>query len=98
MLRLPNATTADGAGASGPCYDHVRRERTMDGVPPQSEDPRAEDPKARARAQFAALVADTETQPPLVETALAIALEEYPALSVRNYLARLHAFSSVLSE
>jgi regulator of sirC expression with transglutaminase-like and TPR domain len=57
----------------------------------------AEDPRARARAQFAELVGG-DAQPPLVEAALAIALEEYPDLPVRNYLARLHAFTSVLAD
>ena len=60
-------------------------------------DPATDDTRRRAREQFAALVG-AEGQPPLVETALTIALEEYPDLPVRNYLARLHAFTSVLAE
>lgn len=58
----------------------------------------SEDPRARARARFAELVQDGHADPPLVETALAIALEEYPELPVRAYLARLHAFSSVVAD
>jgi len=52
----------------------------------------------RARSRFAELIGDPDSQPPLVETALVIALEEYPEMSVRNYLARLHAFTSVVAD
>jgi regulator of sirC expression with transglutaminase-like and TPR domain len=56
------------------------------------------DPRALARARFAALVGDAAADPPLAETALVVALEEYPGLQVRAYLARLHAFTSVVAD
>ena len=58
----------------------------------------ADDPRAAARARFAALIGGPDDEPPLAETALVIALEEYPDLEVRAYLARLHAFTSVLAD
>jgi regulator of sirC expression with transglutaminase-like and TPR domain len=65
----------------------------MDPSPPTPDDPRA-----AARARFAALIGGPDDDPPLAETALVIALEEYPDLEVRAYLARLHAFTSVLAD
>lgn len=56
------------------------------------------DPRAAARDRFAALVGDPMAEPPLAESALVIAREEYPDLPVRTYLARLHAFSSVVAD
>lgn len=52
----------------------------------------------RARHRFAALVGTGKPEPPLAETALVVACEEYPDLHPRPYLARLHAFGSVVSE
>jgi len=48
-----------------------------------------DDPRGAARARFIALIGGADADPPLAETALVIALEEYPALQVRVYLARL---------
>jgi regulator of sirC expression with transglutaminase-like and TPR domain len=56
------------------------------------------DPRATARERFAGLVGEPDDQPPLVETALVIALEECPELAVRKYLACLHAYTSVVSD
>jgi regulator of sirC expression with transglutaminase-like and TPR domain len=56
------------------------------------------DTRAHARGRFAELVGDAGDQPPLIETALVIALEECPDLAVRKYLACLHAYSSVVSD
>jgi regulator of sirC expression with transglutaminase-like and TPR domain len=52
----------------------------------------------RARHRFATLVGTGKPEPPLAETALVVACEEYPKLHPRPYLARLHAFGSVVSE
>jgi regulator of sirC expression with transglutaminase-like and TPR domain len=57
-----------------------------------------DDPRGAARARFIALIGGADADPPLAETALVIALEEYPALQVRVYLARLHAFSAVVAD
>jgi len=56
------------------------------------------DPRAVARERFAGLVGEPLEQPPLVETALVIALEECPELPVRKYLAALYAYSSVVAD
>jgi len=56
------------------------------------------DPRAVARERFAGLVGARHDQPPLVETALVIALEECPDLPVRKYLAALYAYSSVVAD
>ena len=52
----------------------------------------------RARHRFVSLVGTGKPEPPLAETALVVACEEYPDLHPRPYLARLHAFGSVVSE
>lgn len=63
-----------------------------------TDDGTAREDRATARARFAALVRAGRGQPPLAETALAVAHEEYPELAPRTYLARLHAFGSVVAE
>ena len=56
------------------------------------------DARAQARGRFAELVGDPGDQPPLIETALIVALEECPDLAIRKYLACLHAYSSVVAD
>jgi len=56
------------------------------------------DARAQARGRFAELVGEADEQPPLIETALVIALEECPDLAMRKYLACLHAYRSVVSD
>jgi regulator of sirC expression with transglutaminase-like and TPR domain len=51
-----------------------------------------------ARRRFKELLGPGRGQPPLAEAALVVASEEYADLNVRNYLARLHAFASVIGE
>lgn len=51
-----------------------------------------------ARRRFRELLGPGRGQPPLAEAALIVAAEEYPELNRRKYLARLHAFASVLGE
>jgi len=55
------------------------------------------DTRAQARGRFAELVGEAK-QPPLIEAALVIALEECPDLAVRKYLACLHAYRSVVAD
>jgi len=56
------------------------------------------DARAQARGRFAELVGEADDQPPLIETALVVALEECPDLALRKYLACLHAYCSVVSD
>jgi len=55
------------------------------------------DTRAQARGRFAELVGEAK-QPPLIEAALVIALEECPDLAMRKYLACLHAYRSVVAD
>ena len=55
-------------------------------------------PPSVARRRFVELTGPPGSEPPLIETALVIASEEYPELNVRNYLARLFAFRSVIGD
>jgi regulator of sirC expression with transglutaminase-like and TPR domain len=51
-----------------------------------------------SRRRFTELMEPGRGQPPLSEAALIVAREEYPDLNIREYLARLHAFASVVGD
>lgn len=63
-----------------------------------TDDGTGQEARSSARARFAELVRVEKNQPPLAETALVVAQEEYPDLAPRTYLARLHAFGSVVAD
>jgi regulator of sirC expression with transglutaminase-like and TPR domain len=55
-------------------------------------------PGGSTRRRFTELMEPGRAEPPLCETALVVAREEYPDLNIRKYLARLHAFASVVGD